>query len=326
MNVTGSQTTWHGISAWVLENDILRTIIVPELGAKLVSLVDKRTQLEWLVGPGNRPVKKVSYGALFQDQDMSGWDEMFPTIVECEYPVPGDKYGVPLPDHGEVWALPWMIDSLSAGKLTLRVEGQALPYRLTRTMEYTEPAALQFQYQLVNLGPDRMPYIWAAHPQFACGQGAEIILPPQITEVCNTIPESWGWGVPETRFDWPAAIAKDGNRVRIDQIGPSSLHQGRKFFVRPGVQAGWAGLVRQPSRDWLRMDWEPASVPYLGLWIDEGALRHESVATLEPTTGFYDSLALAWDKKQITMIEPGATKSWTLTVRFGTGEYPFSTA
>ena len=86
MNANVSQTTWHGLPAWTLENDFLRTVIVPEPGAKLVSLVDKRSQREWLVGPGNRPLKKIPDGAAFVDQDMSGWDEMFPTIVACAYP------------------------------------------------------------------------------------------------------------------------------------------------------------------------------------------------------------------------------------------------
>jgi galactose mutarotase-like enzyme len=323
VNVTSSKTTWHGLDACVLENDVLQTVMVPDLGAKLVSLLDKRSHLEWLVGPGNRPVKKIPYGASFQEQDMCGWDEMFPTIIACAYPGPGDKHGAFLPDHGEVWTLPWVVDRLNDGKVTLSVTGQALPYRLTRTAEYTAPATLQLHYQLVNLGLDRMPFIWAAHPQFACGEGAKIIFPAQITTVCNTIPEVWGWGAPETHFDWPTAITVDGNQVPIDQIGPPSLHRARKFFVLPNVRAGWVGLVRRPSNAWLRMDWDPNLVPYLGLWADEGALNTESVATPEPTTGFYDSLAVAWNKKEITHLEPGAAQSWTVSVRLGTGEHPF---
>ncbi len=127
MNATVEQATWHGLSAWMLENDLLRTVIVPELGGKLVSLTDKRSQLEWLVGPGDRSVRKIPYGAPFHEQDMSGWDEMFPTIVACAYPGPGAQHGTPLPDHGEVWTLPWMVDHAGDGKLTLSVEGRRCP-------------------------------------------------------------------------------------------------------------------------------------------------------------------------------------------------------
>lgn len=323
MDVFIQQTSWYSLEAWVLENENLRTVIVPDLGAKLASLVDKRSGLEWLVGPADRPVKKITYGASFTEQDMSGWDEMFPTIVACNYPGPGERSGAPLPDHGEVWALPWTVSQASDGKLTLSVEGYALPYCLTRTAQYTAPDVLQLDYQLVNLGQEKMPYIWAAHPQFACGLEAEVVLPPHITEVCNTIPNSWGWGEPETRFGWPAAIGVDGESVRIDRVGPPSLHQARKFFLTPDMRAGWAGLIRRPSRDWLRLEWDPNLVPYLGLWVDEGVLNPESVAAPEPTTGYYDSLAVAWSKKQVTVIEPRAVITWRINVRVGTGEQPF---
>jgi galactose mutarotase-like enzyme len=325
MNVSISQASWYGQEAWVLENNIIRTVVVPDLGAKLVSLIDKRTQLEWLVGPGDRPFKKVSYGANFVDQDMSGWDEMFPTIVACEYPAPGKQIGTPLPDHGEVWPLSWIVEPAGPERLRVSVKGKALQYRLTRTLGYRATDTLQMDYELENLGQERMPYIWAAHPQFVCGDEAEIVLPSQVKEVCNTIPAEWGWGEPETRFDWPETLSVDGQRVRIDRIGPATLNQVRKFFVVPETSVSWAGLIRQPVKNWLRLDWDPYLVPYLGVWIDEGLLSHESVGALEPMTGFYDSLAVAWDKKQVAMIEPGEINSWTLSVRLGTSDQPFLT-
>lgn len=323
MNVSLDQTTWHGLAAWSLENEYLRSVAVPVLGAKLVSLVDKRSHLEWLVGPGSRPVRKVPYGAVFTDQDLSGWDEMFPTIVACGYPASGEWFGAPLPDHGEVWSLPWAVEPASADRLRLSVEGKALPYRLTRTLVYSAPTNLQMHYELKNLGREKMPYIWAAHPQFECGEQAEILFPPEVKKVCNTIPASWGWGAPETRFDWPQAINLQGKPVRIDRTGLPALKQACKFFVLPETRVRWAGLVRKPAGDWLRMDWDPDKVPYLGLWVDEGALSHTTVAAPEPTTGFYDSLAVAWDKKEITVLEPGATQTWTLTVQIGAPEQPF---
>jgi galactose mutarotase-like enzyme len=323
MNISVSQTSWYGQAAWVLESDSIRTVVIPDMGAKLVSLFDKRNQLEWLVGPGDRPFKKAAYGADFTGQDMSGWDEMFPTISACEYPAPGEKKGTALPDHGEVWPLSWDYEPGRPGTLRLSVEGKALRYRLTRTVLFSATDSLQMVYELENLSQERMPYIWAAHPQFLCGDEAEIVLPPQVQAVCNTLPAEWGWGEPETRFKWPVAQNVKGQRVRIDRTGPASLNQARKFFVLPETPARWAGLIRNPAQDWLRLDWDAKPVPYLGLWVDEGRISHEAVAALEPTTGFYDSLAVAWEKKQVTMIEPGERKSWTLSVHLGTGDHPF---
>ncbi len=323
MNAAIRQMMWHGLNAWALENDTLQTVIVPEIGAKIVSLFDERNQLEWLAGPGDRPLRPVPYGATFTDQDMSGWDEMFPTIIACDYPGQGDRHGVSLPDHGEVWALPWSLDAAHDGRLSFSVEGRALPYRLTRIADYSDADTLRLRYQLSNLGTQPMPYLWAAHPQFACDKGADIVLPAQVTSVFNAIDQLWGWGPSETLMNWPTTSVTDGTEVRLDQIGAPSLNRARKFFVLPEVQVGWAGLIRQPSRDWLRMQWDAHRVPYLGVWVDEGALNPESVAAPEPMTGFYDSLMVAYSKQRVALIEPGDTHRWTLTVRVGPGEQPF---
>jgi len=324
MSITVRAIRWQGWDAWALECADLRVVTVPALGAKLVSLLDKRSGREWLAGPGDRPLQPIPYGARFQEQDMSGWDEMFPTISACAYPGPGEAHGAALPDHGEVWSLPWQVEESSAGRLTLAVQGRALPYRLTRTLTCRAPDTLDMRYQLTNLSHYALPYIWAAHPQLACGAGAEIHFPPEVTAVYNTLPASWGWGEVETRFDWPVAAGADGRPLRLDRVGPATLRRGRKLFAPPDTRPAWAAVVCQPAGDWLHLAWDAARIPYLGLWVDEGALNQAPVAAPEPTTGFYDSLAVAWAKQAVTVVEAGATRTWSLRVRLGAGELPLS--
>ena len=323
MNTSLNKISWYGHKAWSLENEVIRTVVVPTIGAKLVSLFDKRTHREWLVDSGNRPLREISYGSKFTDQDMSGWDEMFPTIIECPYPVQGNNYGAVLPDHGEVWTLPWNIEQSPHGTLKLCISGKALPYQLTRTITYSTPDTLQIYYELKNLGTEKMAYLWAAHPQIVYNSEAKIILPSKVTKVCNTIPAEWGWGNPETYFGWPNATDPKGQSIRIDHAGAPSLRQGRKFFVSPDTHIEWAGIVRHPDMDWLRIEWDADKVPYFGVWVDEGALCHTSVIALEPTTGFYDSLETAWNKKEVATIDSGDKKTWALTVHLGTADQPF---
>jgi len=312
---------WHGLAAWSLETAAMRALIVPEMGAKIVSLFDKRSGFEWLVGPvAGRPVRPVAYPAPFERQDMAGWDEMFPTIVACPYPGPGPHHGVALPDHGEAWQLPWSV-AQSEGELRLTLTGRALPYRLTRAASLVAPDTLCLRYTLENLADEPMPYLWAAHPQFVAGAGCRILLPPEVTEVINTIPAEWGWGPPETRFGWPEATAIHGDRVRLDRVGPPTLHRGRKFFALPDAHPAWAALLYDAGQ-WLRLEWDPAEVPYLGLWIDEGAVHCQAVAAPEPSTGWYDSLALACQKGQVCTAPAGGTRQWTLTVRLGADGNP----
>ncbi|HEY3343679.1 MAG TPA: hypothetical protein VGJ97_02060 [Anaerolineaceae bacterium] len=317
MDISVDRTEWHGIEAWMLSSPDLTVVIVPSMGAKIVSLVDRRRGSEWLIGPGARPFKPAEYGAVFTDQDMSGWDEMFPTISACAYPGPNALHGASLPDHGEVWALPWQIVPSEPGSLSLAVSGRALPYRLTRTADFPEPGSLRLRYTLQNNDADAMPYLWAAHPQFTCGPDGQVVLPDEVRQVVNTLPAEWGWGAPETRFDWPAASALDGSPVRADLVGAPDLRRGRKLFALPHVRPSWAAVLRRDTGLWLRFEWDPQRVPYLGVWVDEGAFNHASVAAPEPMTAWYDNLALAHSTGHAAILPGGETHAWTLTVRLG---------
>ena len=128
------ETTWLGQPAIALETPLLRFVTVPSMGAKIVSLYDRQAQREWLLPPSGRAFQPVGYGASFVDQDMSGWDEIFPTIDACNYPIEGVYHGIALPDHGEVWSLPWQIESVTEDSISLSTVGIAVPYRLTRTV------------------------------------------------------------------------------------------------------------------------------------------------------------------------------------------------
>ncbi|MEP0761720.1 MAG: DUF5107 domain-containing protein, partial [Chloroflexota bacterium] len=79
-DITLSPSEWRGQPAWTLESARLRVVTTPGVGAKIVSIYDKAAGHEWLVAPADRPFGPLAYGAVFTEQDMSGWDEMFPTI------------------------------------------------------------------------------------------------------------------------------------------------------------------------------------------------------------------------------------------------------
>jgi galactose mutarotase-like enzyme len=313
---------WLGVDAWMLANASVQVVIIPEMGGKIVSLLDRHSGVEWLAGPGKRPFHPVEYGVVFTDQDMSGWDEMFPTIVACPYPGQGPHHGASLPDHGDAWALPWDVVQAGEGRLTISVKGRALPYRLTRTADCPEPGALRLSYTLQNLGGDPMPYLWSAHPQFTCGQDGQVVFPPEVTEVINTVDASWGWGEPETRFAWPEATALDGSKVRIDRIGPPTSKRARKFFALPDARPTWTEVLRCGSGERLRLEWDPSQVPYVGVWMEEGVFSHDSIAAPEPMTAWYDTLSVAVEKGYAPVLPAGETTAWSLTVRLGNTNQP----
>ena len=129
-----TQTVYKGLDAWTLENDALRLTFLPGYACKMASLINKKTGREWLFQSNNDTLRVPEYGASFAEYDSSGFDEVFPSIDACPYPC-GTYRGTPVPDHGEVWALPWEHTVHADGNgLTARVQSPKLPYRFTREL------------------------------------------------------------------------------------------------------------------------------------------------------------------------------------------------
>jgi galactose mutarotase-like enzyme len=317
------ESAWHNLSAWTLENDAMRVVIVPKLGAKIASIYDKRVKREWLIPPTHTPIRPIPYAASFSDYDMNAWDEMFPTIIPVSYPVDGAYKGRMLPDHGEVWALPWAKESGGPGELVLSVHGIALPYRLERAASLESPSTLRLRYSVTNLGSETMPYLWAAHPLFAVDEQTEIVLPSQVSEVYN-VHNRDPWGEHGRCYPWPKATTDDTNNWDLSHIGPAILKDCRKFYVKPELPVGWAGLRQRDTGAWLRLNWDSAKLPYLGIWIDEGTYATVPTVALEPTNGFYDGLTTAYNNQQISQLAPAEFHQWSVNVRLDDGQNEIS--
>lgn len=321
--MTLSQTKWHNLEAWALENDHLRVVIVPQQGAKIASIFDKRIRREWLIQPTKTPIRPVPYGAPYIDYDMNSWDEMFPTIIECPYPLEGAFKGNHLPDHGEVWAMAWAVVSSAGGVLTLSVEGRALPYQLTRSAALEDPATLRLSYKVTNTSRETLYYLWAAHPLYAVDEQTEIVLPPAVTELYN-VHDVPPWGAHGSRYAFPHPATHDNKQWDLRRIGSAALKDCRKFYVSPEIRVSWAGLRQTDSGAWLRMEWDSQKMPYLGIWIDEGSYATIPTVALEPTNGFYDSLTTAYDNQKAASLPPEMSHEWTVTVRVDDGRQPIS--
>lgn len=286
-----------------METGEIRVELIPGLGGKVVSLLYKPTGKEWLVQSDLQALKQPAYGSNFGDADMSGWDECFPTIAPCAAEAGG---ALMLPDHGEVWALAWDAE-VSEGRIDCSVGGVALPYRLGRSLYFTSPDTLRMAYRAENLGESPLQFLWVPHPQFAVSEPTRIELPPSAQEMLCVF---GGAARQEGRtYAWAAEADVDA----------SQTGDGRKFYAPGKVSEGRCGLFCERSGNWLRMDFDPQRVPYIGVWIDEGMFNRQNAIALEPSIGYYDSLDRARANGTAQTILPGQACEWSLTVSFGGG-------
>ncbi|XID93004.1 hypothetical protein ACF3MZ_00240 [Paenibacillaceae bacterium WGS1546] len=309
-----SRSEYRGFAAYILETERMSATVIPELGGKIVSLRHKPTNKEWLIDSGPRKLARVAYGTNYGMSDLSGWDECFPTIVACGYPEEGKYVGTLMPDHGELWSIPWTMETDGAS-LQGEANGVALPYRFSREMMFADETTLRLIYAVTNAGDEELSVFWTAHPLFAVTENTAIVLPEGVKELlCVDGGRALEGG---NRYAWPEG---DGRLPRpLDRIGPASAQDSRKFYSEQGLPRGSAKLRERDTGEYVELKWSLEQLPYFGFWIDEGEHTGYSVCALEPCNGFYDSLAEAHKRNKLIRIAPNETVGWELEVRMGNG-------
>ena len=149
-----------GFEVHVLGNEDVELAVVPELGARFISLKDMRTGRDWMWHPpGGLKLFRNRAGDDFSQSPMAGMDECLPTIAACSW------QGRELPDHGEVWSAPWQVDSgaWESGILKTTVRLKILPLEFERAVELNENE-VQISYRLSNHSAEEKHFLWAAHP------------------------------------------------------------------------------------------------------------------------------------------------------------------
>jgi len=290
---------------YVIETDHARVVVETRRGAKLSSLLHKQTAREWLLQAHGADHRVPGYGSIFTDAPLSGWDEMLPSVDACVYPA--DPYrGVEIPDHGEVWAVPWQVEDVSPTSVTCSVRGRALPYRLTRSLELAGPD-LTASYELCVIGDNELSLLWAPHPQYAMRAGTVLTFPigvEHLTAVTEGRPGSARQQrIPAEGLDCAQLVPRGG---------------GLTLYTIPGMTTDRAEL-RDRDGCWLRMVWNSEELPYLAVWMDNGSYAASApVVCLEPMTGYYDDLSRAYRQGRVLVVEPGQPARWSVHVALGT--------
>jgi galactose mutarotase-like enzyme len=309
-----SEDALSGFRRITLENDRVRAEFLPELGGKMTSLVRLATCHEFLLQP-QRALRRARYGDAFADYDTSGFDECVPTVQACVYPGSAQV----LPDHGEVWSVPWRAD-IGRDHLRLAAEGRALPYRFAKTM-HLESNELVVDYEIANDSESDLKFLWSAHPLLSVEPGTRIILPSDVKEMLVEYSFQDRLGARGSTCDWPMARTTRGYD-RIDTLKPPSVGFADKLFTSR-LTEGHCALFKPATNEAISFGFDPADVPYIGVWVCQGgwpdpARGHYTVA-LEPCTGRPDSLTDAAARGENDVAPARQTKRWTVRVSVHAG-------
>ena len=175
------ESHYKGIPSLIMESSRLLITVIPESGSKIQSIYDKLLQKEYLIQSSSEEFIKSNYNSNFAEGDVSGFDEVFPSIESCYYPVEPWE-GVKIPDHGEVWSLPWCYE-VHEDSVDLSVHGVRFPYRLQKKIHFVRDNCFRITYRAENLSDFAFPFIWAPHILFHCGEDTEIVLPSSVKRI-----------------------------------------------------------------------------------------------------------------------------------------------
>nr|WP_255570859.1 hypothetical protein [Cohnella sp. CFH 77786] len=294
-----------------MENVRLAVTVIPESGGKIQSIYDKTLDREYLVQSPRSSYKRSGYDSRYADGDASGFDEVFPSIEPCFYPLPPWR-GIGVPDHGEVWALPWSCHS-SGESLVLDAYGVRFPYRLEKTVRFTREQTVTIQYRARNLSDFDFSFIWAPHILLRCDEDTEIVLPPSVKQVMSTCSVDNRLGRFGTLHDWPETTVA-GERYRIDKVYPKYPGKCEKYYAVGTVEEGWCALHNSGSGHTVGLSYPIDKVPYLGVW--EGIMDGRYAAALEPCTGALDALDTAVQWNRAAVLPAKSSYEWDFNLTF----------
>ena len=203
--------------------------MLPERGGRITSLrLGGEELLEQGIGiddPG---------AADFIAGGAQGWDEMVPNL---------EAVGS-LPDHGEAWRVPWVVEEASESSSRMSCRGRVVPFLFRRNIVLGERVRVDYTYTNVGTKP-HLSY-WCAHPLFRFESGMDI-------------------GVP------------DGERLAQLSPGRSTkvlLPAGSLDRVRLGWRTGAA----------IEITWDANLAPDLAVWVCNGDLGGYRQVAIEPAT------------------------------------------
>jgi galactose mutarotase-like enzyme len=267
----------------------------------------------------------------FDAGDASGWDECLPSVAACSVETAAGTASIP--DHGDLWRVQWKSSSqfsvlssqvtaeANQGPVALRGECFSLPLALERTVAMAETDSgwkLNLSYTVSNTGIFSAPWSWAAHPLFVAEAGDRIRLPRSVHMLRLEGSGRGRLGRNGDAVSWPEATLADGSRADLSLAQPADSGIGDKLFAGPlRENENWCALERPKAGLRIKVGFDAAATPYLGLWICYGGWpdrpgSKQMCVAMEPATAPVDALAEAgpWSRTLL----PGQSCSWPMTV------------
>jgi galactose mutarotase-like enzyme len=290
----------HDVRAVVLENDWLRASVFPEVGAKIYDLIWKAMGRNLLWHNPRILPQAYPIDGNFDNYWCGGWDDGFPTCDPCEY------RGELFPGLGELRSVKWQVKDSGADREKVFVKlfafGPISPVRAEKTVTLlARSPVLQMGYEITNLGPLPLEFIWGTHPALEAHEHLILRIPAKTGIVGQATDPRLG--EPGQRYAWPHIETPVG-------VTDMSRAQGNDAKIACGhyatdLEGGWYAVEDARSGEGFLLKFPLRSCPYLWMWLVYGGWRGYHHIIVEPWTSYPNKLADAVRHKTHRILAPG---------------------
>jgi galactose mutarotase-like enzyme len=279
-----------------LENKEISLSILPEVGAKILTLVDRRNEKNLLWANPRIQPQRFPIDANFDNYWCGGWDDAFPTADACEHG------GEPFPNLGELRSLEWAVEDFGTVRdeafARLSAYGPITPIKASKTVTL-DGSIVEMLFEMENVGPLNVDFLWGTHPALAVEAGTRLIVPARTGLVQQSNHPSLG--TPGDRYDWPMLHDTDMSRVPDISVGMACGHYAID------LEDGWYAV--ETGDHGVLFEFPLDRCPYLWMWLVYGGWRGYHHVIIEPWTGYPVSLAQAVGQGRNSSLAPGQTFS-----------------
>jgi hypothetical protein len=268
--------TYQGLRAIVLENELLRVVVLTDKGTDIVEFRYKPRDLDFMlqmpagVRNPNRGLLSSPTSGAFIDYYNGGWNDILPNGG------PFSTYeGAEFGQHGEISLIPWehqvIADTPERVAVRLWVRPIRTPFFVEKTLSL-EPgrAVLTVDERVTNEAGQAMHLMWGQHIAFGrpfLDDGANIDVPAKRFLVNDTMPN-----YEPRRFkinassDWPHAPAPDGSLDDASIVPSYGAAHAQEMAYITELTDGWYAITNAARQVGFGVRFDHSLYRYIWYW------------------------------------------------------------
>ena len=328
--------TYRGLKTAIVENELLRVVVLIDKGADIYQLVHKPSDVDflWRSPWGVRDPSKFtpttgSASALWLDHYEGGWQTVFPAGGG-----PSNYGDAEMGVHAESSTVPWdcEVKEDTPDRVSIRcwVRTARTPFFFEKTLTLTSGSPiLEIDQALLNEGEEEAYCVWGEHIALGgpfLGEDCVIDLPGGLVINHDTEFHPNNRLKAGYRGPWPMTESKDGSPIDLRIVPPKSVRAYDLSYVTD-MPEGWYAVTNKRMGLGFGVLFPKEVYRYLWYWQSWGGGfgypwygRTYNVG-LEPFTSFDDEgLAKAIDNGTALKLDPGQRVEASLKTIAYTGE------